>query len=88
MKLSTLRMILDTLIYEEKVHFVDRNMSPSNIGARCDRNIRDHLFVIYAIVNSVINGKFDSIDIQIFDVQKRCFGDVVDIVCSYPTRCR
>ena len=69
---SVLRMILDSLIYEEKYPQVDRNMSDSNIGARRDRNIRNHLFVLYGIINAVLNGNDGCMDIQIYDVLK-CF---------------
>ena len=48
-------------------------MSCSNIGARKNRNIRDHLFVINAIVNDVIHNKHSkAIDLQIYDITK-CF---------------
>ena len=69
---SVLRMILDSLIYEEKYPEVDKNMSDSNIGARKDRNIRNHLFVVYGVINSVLNGSDSCMDIQIYDVVK-CF---------------
>ena len=69
---SILRMILDSLIYEEKYPEVDKNMSDSNIGARKDRNIRNHLFMVYGAINSVLNGKDQCMDIQIYDVEK-CF---------------
>ena len=69
---SVLRMILDSLIYEDKYPDLDQNMSNSNIGARKGRNVRDHLFIVNGIVNSVLNGESPPIDIQIFDVEK-CF---------------
>ena len=47
-------------------------MSDSNIGARKNRNIRDHLFIVYGVINSVLNGSDDPVDIQIYDVEK-CF---------------
>ena len=47
-------------------------MSPSNIGAMKKKNIRNHLFILYGIINSVINGDGDCIDIQIYDVIQ-CF---------------
>ena len=65
---SVMRMILDSLIYQDKYNELDENMSDSNIGARKARNVRDHLF----IVNSVLNGESDPVDIQIYDVEK-CF---------------
>ena len=67
-----LRMILDSLTYQEKYPLIDDRMSNSNIGARKHRNIRDHLFIVYAVMNSVINGNDDPVDIQIYDVEK-CF---------------
>ena len=69
---SVLRMILDSLIYRDKYPIIDFNMTCSNIGARKNRNIRDHLFIVYSVVNSVIYGHEDNIDIQIYDV-KQCF---------------
>ena len=48
-------------------------MSSSNIGGRKNRNIRDHLFVVHAIMNDIKHNKHSKdIDIQIFDVTK-CF---------------
>ena len=48
-------------------------MSCSNLGARKHRNIREHLFVINAIINDVCNSKDNQeIDIQLYDVAK-CF---------------
>jgi hypothetical protein len=66
---SVLRMILDSLVYEEKYPEVDRNMSDSNIGARRDKNIRNHLFVVYGIINAVLNGRDSCMDIQIYVVE-------------------
>ena len=45
-------------------------MSCSNIGARKGRNIRDHLFVINAIMNEAVQKKNKNIDIQIVDIEK------------------
>ena len=45
-------------------------MTDSNIGARSGRNIKDHLLIIHGIINSVIRGDDDCIDIQIYDIQK------------------
>ena len=50
--LSVLRNIIDKLIYEDKYPDIEESMSDSNIGARRDKNIRNHLFVIYGIINS------------------------------------
>merc|ERR1711894_293602 len=63
-------------------------MSDSNIGSRKDRNIRNHLFMIYGIINSVVKGNEDCIDIQIYDIEKAfdglwledCMNDVFDSI--------
>ena len=67
-----LRSILDKLVYEDNYKIIDDNMSCSNIGARKNRNIRDHLFVVNAVLNHAHQTKSDDIDIQIYDAFK-CF---------------
>ena len=42
------------------------------MGARKNRNIRDNLFVLNAVINSVINGKEQPIQVQVQDAEK-CF---------------
>ena len=84
--LSSLKKILDKLIYLDKFKNIDSNMSCSNVGARKGRNIRDHLFIIYGIINSVVKGNEPSIDIQIYDLVKAfdslwledCLNDTFD----------
>ena len=71
-KVPVLRAILDRLIYNDEYGKIDAQLSDSNVGARKNRNIRDNIFVLNAISNSVVNGKEDPIDIQLFDVEK-CF---------------
>ena len=71
-RVPILRSILDKLIYKDEYATIDENLTDSNIGARKSRNIRDNLFVLYAICNSVINGQEEPIDVQVFDVVK-CF---------------
>ena len=66
------RTILDRLIYNDEYPNIDENLSDSNVGARKNRNIRDNIFVVNAITNSVVNGNEDPVDIQVFDVEK-CF---------------
>ena len=72
---NKIRSILDKMIYNDIYETVDANMSSSNIGARKNRNIRDHLFVINGVTNDILNSKENNtknIDIQIYDVAK-CF---------------
>ena len=66
--LSIFRKIIDKMVYEDKVDDIDSYMSDSNIGARKDKNVRNHLFVIYAIINSVVQGEAKCIDMQIYDL--------------------
>ena len=54
---------------------IDKQLSCSNVGGRKGRNIRDHLFVIYGVINDVKNGKAGDIDIQGYDINK-CFDEM------------
>ena len=66
------RTILDRLIYNDEYETIDEALNDSNVGARKGRNIRDNIFVLNAVTNSVINVNAEPIDIQVFDVEK-CF---------------
>ena len=72
---SKIRSILDKILYKDVYDSIDKELSYSNIGARKGRNIRDHLFVVYSIINDVINGTSPSIDIQSIDINK-CFDEM------------
>ena len=86
--LTSLKRILDKLIYVDKYSDIDQNMSDSNIGARRGRNIKNHLFMIYGIINSVVRGNEDFVDIQIYNIENAfdglwledCLNDVYDSV--------
>ena len=67
--LTVLKKILDKLIYYDNFEDIDRHMSDSNIGARRGKNIKNHLFMNYGIINSVIRGKKDCVDKQIYDTR-------------------
>ena len=64
-----LRSIMDKLVYNDKYSVIDSNMSSSNIGGRKNRNIREHLIVLNAILHDIRLSK-ESIDIEILDVMK------------------
>ena len=72
---SKVRSILDRVMYTEVYPTVDSHLSYSNVGGRKSRNIRDHLFVIYAIINDVVNGQAEEIEIQGYDITK-CFDEM------------
>ena len=84
--LTAMKKILDKLIFFDKFDDIESHMSDSNIGARKDRNVKNHLFMIYGIINSVIKGKEACIDLQIYDLVKafdalwleECMNDVFD----------
>ena len=71
-RVTVFRSILDRLIYNDCYHIIDEHLTDGNVGARKHRNIRDNIFVLGAVMNSVINGTEDPIQIQVQDVNK-CF---------------
>ena len=74
-RVSVFRNILDRLIFNDEYKNIDKNLTDSNVGGRKGRGIRDNLFVINAITNSVKNGGENACDVQVFDVEK-CFDSL------------
>ena len=68
--LTILRLIKDRLIHCDAKGEV--KMSDSQVGGRDEYNIRNHLFVLYSILNSVTNNEAPAIDIHMYDLRK-CF---------------
>ena len=68
---SKVRSIIEKLICQSQYDMIDKSMSDSNVGGRKHRNIRDNLFVLYAMINDA-NRKKKSINLQFFDISK-CF---------------
>ena len=89
--LTVMKNILDKLVYFDNYQDLDSNMSDSNIGARRNRNIKDHLLIVYGIINSVIKGGEDCIDIQLYDLIKAfdalwlddCLNDIFDSLAEH-----
>ena len=71
-RVTVFRSILDRLIYNDNYHIIDEQLTDGNVGARKYRNIRDNIFVLNAVTNSVMNGTQNPIQIQIQDAVK-CF---------------
>ena len=71
-RVTIFRNILDRLIYNDEYSKLDENLTDCNVGARKERNIRDNIFVINAIMNSIKNNKESDVDFQVYDVEK-CF---------------
>ena len=88
--IHVLMKIVNGLIYDDKYQDIDSNMSDSNIGERRNRNSRNHLFIIYGIINSVMCGEDDPVDIQIYDLEKAfdalwiedCLNHIMDTLPS------
>ena len=49
---------------------IDSNLTDGNIGGRKSRSVRDNIFVISAVMNSVTNGKSGAIQVQVMDAEK------------------
>ena len=72
---SKVRSILDKVLYDDVYDLIDDELSYSNIGGRKGRNIRDHLFIVYGVINDVMNGSSPPVDIQSIDIHK-CFDEM------------
>ena len=73
--LGKVRSVLDKLIYQDIYPIIDKELSQSNIGARKERNIRDHLFVIYSVMNEVKYEMKDDLEIISIDIVK-CYDEL------------
>ena len=69
-RVQILRSILDRLTYNDCYYTIDENLTDRNVGARKQRSVRDNIFVLSAITNSVINGGLAQV--QARDAEK-CF---------------
>ena len=84
------KKIMDKLIYNDMYSEINQNMSDSNIGSRKQRNVKDHLLIIHGVINSVVKGKEEPVDIQIYDLEKAfdalwledCLNDIYDNTTS------
>ena len=74
-RVTIFRSILDRLIYNDEYSNLDKNLTDSNVGARKNRNIRDNIFVLNAIVNSVKKENEGGLDCQVYDIEK-CFDSL------------
>ena len=72
---TSLRNIMDRLIYIDEYQGVDDSLTDCNVGSRRHRNIRDNLFVMNAIMNASREGTDNACDIMVYDVEK-CFDSL------------
>ena len=68
--LNVIRMIKDKLIHNDIKKVLV--MSDSQVGAREEYSIRNHLFIIYSCLNSAAQHESPPIDIHMYDLTK-CF---------------
>ena len=73
-RVTVLRHILDRLLYNDVYPVIDKNLTDANVGSRKGRNIRDNLFVLNAITNSVVNGNEEACDVGVYDIYKAFDG--------------
>ena len=76
---SLFRTILMKMIYKDYYPVIDGSMSDSNIGARKNKNIRNHIFIVNSIIHDVLSKKGKKpIDIMILD-----YKQMFDSECLY-----
>ena len=64
------------LVYNDKMKILDENMSDSQLGARKNKSIRNHTWILNGVIYEVLKKKKNiPIDIQIVDV-KQCFDSL------------
>ena len=68
-QIQIFRNILDKLTYVDEYPNIDKNLTDCNVGARQHRNIRDNIYVLNAVLNSVKVQNEEALDCQIYDVQ-------------------
>ena len=68
---SILRKILMKMVHERTYEKVARNMSDSQIGAKRNKSVRNHLFVLNSIISDVMSSKRkEPIDLNIMDFKQ------------------
>ena len=86
--LTILRKIMDKTLYNHFYDCLDAGMSDSNVGARQNRNVRNHLFIVYRIVTNIVNEGQSGVDVMIYDLVQAfdslwlqdCMNDIFDIL--------
>ena len=65
--MNIFKSMMMKLVYNEAYETIDSHMSDSNIGARKDNKIRNHIFILNGIINEAIK--------QILDY-RQCFDSM------------
>ena len=65
------RTIIMKMIYKDKYPIIDQSMSDSNIGARKNKNIRNHIFVVNSVIHDLLSKKSNKqVDIMVLDYKQ------------------
>ena len=73
--INIFRSIMMKMIYNDEYGTIDMHMSDSNIGARKNKNIRNHIFILNGIINETLKNKTKCIDLTILDY-RQCFDSM------------
>ena len=77
--ITIFRTILMKMVYKEKYQIIDQSMSDSNIGARKQKNIRNHIFVVNSVLHDVLQKKSKHpVDLMVLD-----YKQMFDSECLY-----
>ena len=70
---SVYRSILMRLIYHDSYKTLDKSISDSQVGGRKGKSVRNHIWILNAVICDVLSKKKKKpVDLQIFDY-KQCF---------------
>ena len=73
---TILRSIFMKLIYLDKYEEIDGSMSDSQVGARKNKNIRNHIWIVNGVICDVLSSKQKRpVDITIYDY-RQCFDSL------------
>ena len=80
---SVLRTILMKLLHERAYPKINSNMTDAQIGARRNKSVRNHLFVLNAILSDVLSStKKEPIDLHIMDYKQMFDAEDLDIALN------
>ena len=80
------RSILDRLVYNNIYPINDKNLSDANVGSRKGRNVRDNLFVLYAVMNSIKSGGEEPCDWEVYALTLFGTKNVIKTYCTLAAR--
>ena len=80
---SVLRTILMKLVYDRTYEIVASNMTDAQIGARKNKSVRNHLFILNSIISDVMSAKKkDPIDLNIMDFKQMFDAEEIQTVLN------